>query len=105
MILVATEAHAVTTALGKPVESIGSNVQAVPTCDSGACYNSGTGAMGSIPLNSADNGTYGMDIPSPAGEAGTFSDSKNGSFSNSNALSRCTFDLLRLPRFPSPARS
>jgi hypothetical protein len=88
MILVATEAHAVTTALGKPVESIGSNVQAVPTCGSGACYNSGTGAMGFyIPLNSADNGTYGMDIPGPAGEAGTFSDSKNGSFTNSNALS------------------
>jgi hypothetical protein len=88
MIMVASEAKAVMTALGKPVESIGSNVQAVPTCGSGACYNSGTGAINFyIPLNSADNGTYGMDIPGPAGEAGTFSDSKTGLSTNSNALS------------------
>jgi hypothetical protein len=36
MIMVASEAKAVTTALGKPVESNGSNVQAVPTCGSGS---------------------------------------------------------------------
>jgi len=64
------------------------NVQAVSTCGSGACYNTGTGAIGFyIPLNSANNGTYGMDIPGPAGEAGTFSDSKTDPFTNSNALS------------------
>jgi hypothetical protein len=76
--------------LGKPVESIGSNVQAVSTCGSGACYNTGTGVIGFyIPLNSADNGTYGIDLDGagPKGEAGTFSDSKTGSFTNSNALS------------------
>jgi hypothetical protein len=90
MIMVETEAHAVTTVLGKPVESIGSNVQAVSTCGSGACYNTGTGVIGFyIPLNSADNGTYGIDLDGagPKGEAGTFSDSKTGSFTNSNALS------------------
>src|SRR5689334_22338889 len=87
MIMMASEAQAVTTALGKPVEAIGSNVQAVPTCGSGACYNTGTGSIGFyIPLNSADNGTYGMDIAGPAGEAGTFSDSKSGAFTNSSAL-------------------
>ncbi|MEP6888266.1 MAG: PEP-CTERM sorting domain-containing protein, partial [Nitrospirales bacterium] len=81
-------------------ESIGSNVQAVPTCGSGACYNSGTGAIGFyIPLNSADNGTYGMDIPGPAGEAGTFSDSKSGAFTNSNAL---TMYLRFTPIAPFP---
>ena len=74
-----------TTALGKSVEGVGSNVQAVSSCGSGACYNTGTGAMRfHIPLNSADNGTYGIDIDGagPKGEAGTFSDSKTGPFTN-----------------------
>jgi hypothetical protein len=104
MILAATEAHAVTTALGQPVESIGSNVQAVSNCGSGACYNSGTGAMGFyIPLDSANNGTYGTDIPGWwVGDAGTFSDSRNGSFTNSNALSMY---LRFTPLAPSPLAS
>jgi hypothetical protein len=89
MILMATEANAMTTALGKPVESVGSNVQAVSSCGSGACYNTGTGTIGFyIRLNSADNGTYGIDIDGagPKGEAGTFSDSKAGPFTNASAL-------------------
>lgn len=103
MIAIATEAKAVTTALGKPVEAIGSNVQAVPSCGSGACYNTSTGAIGFyIPLNSADNGTYGIDIPGPAGEAGTFSDSKSGPFTNSNAL---TMYLRFTPLAPFPLAS
>jgi hypothetical protein len=103
LIFGAAEAKAVTTALGKPVEAIGSNVQAVPSCGSGACYNVVTGAIGFfIPLNSADNGTYGIDIPGPAGEAGTFSDSKSGPFTNSNAL---TMYLRLTPIAPFPLAS
>ena len=105
MILTATEAKAVTTALGKPVESIGSNVQAVSSCGSGACYNTGTGAIGFyIPLNSADNGTYGIDIDGagPKGEAGTFSDSKAGPFTNTSAL---TMYLRFTPIAPFPLAS
>lgn len=103
VISVATEAKALTTALGKPVEAIGSNVQAVPTCGSEACYNSVTGEIGFyIPLNSADNGTYGMDIPGPADEAGTFSDSKTGPFTNSGAL---TMYLRFTPIAPFPLAS
>jgi len=103
MIAMTTEAKAVTTALGKPVEAIGSNVQAVPSCGSGACYNTVTGSIGFyIPLNSADNGTYGIDIPGPAGEAGTFSDSKSGAFANNNAL---TMYLRFTPLAPFPLAS
>jgi len=103
MIAMTTEAKAVTTALGKPVEAIGSNVQAVPSCGSGACYNTVTGSIGFyIPLNSADNGTYGIDIPGPAGEAGTFSDSKSGAFTNNNAL---TMYLRFTPLAPFPLAS
>ena len=103
MIIVASEAKAVTTALGKPVESIGSNVQAVSPCGSGACYNTGTGAMGFyIPLNSADNGTYGIDIAGPRGEAGTYADSKAGPFTNSGAL---TMYLRFTPIAPFPPAS
>jgi hypothetical protein len=105
MIMIATEAKAVTTALGKPVEGVGSNVQAVSSCGSGACYNTGTGAMRFyIPLNSADNGTYGIDIDGagPKGEAGTFSDSKTGPFTNSNAL---TMYLRFTPIAPFPLAS
>lgn len=105
MVLIAAEAQAVTMALGKPVEAIGSNVQAVPSCGSGACYNTGTGAIGFyVPLNSADNGTYGIDIDGagPKGEAGTFSDSKAGPFTNSNAL---TMYLRFTPIAPFPLES
>lgn len=102
-ISMAVEANAATTALGKPVEAIGSNVQAVASCGSGACYNTSTGAIGFfIPLNSADNGTYGIDIPGPAGEAGTFSDSKTGAFTNGNAL---TMYLRFTPLAPFPLAS
>ena len=89
MVVIATEAHALSTALGKPVESIGSNIQAVPTCGSGACYDTATGVIAFyIPLNLTNNGTYGIDIDGagPKGEAGTFSDSMSGPFTNSNAL-------------------
>jgi hypothetical protein len=102
MILLGTEANAMTTALGKPVEAIGSDSQAVPTCGSGACYNTGTGAIGFyIPLNSADNGIYGIDLDGvgPKGEAGTFSDSKVGPFINPNAL---TMYLRFTPIAPFP---
>jgi hypothetical protein len=98
-----TEAKAVTTALGKPVESIGSNVQAVSSCGSGACYNTVTGAIGFyVPLNSADNGTYGMDIPGPKGEAGTYADSNNGPFTNTGAL---TMYLRFTPIAPFPLQT
>jgi hypothetical protein len=98
-----TEAKAVTTALGKPVESIGSNVQAVSSCGSGACYNTVTGAIDFyVPLNSADNGTYGMDIPGPKGEAGTYADSNNGPFTNTGAL---TMYLRFTPIAPFPLQT
>ena len=103
MVMSATESHALTIAFGQPVESIGSNIQAVSTCGSGACYNTATGAMGFyIPLNSADNGTYGIDIAGPKGEAGTYADSAAGPWINSNAL---TMYLRFSPLAPFPLAS
>jgi hypothetical protein len=99
------DARALTIALGQPVEAIGSTVQAVPTCGSGACYNSVTGAMAFyIPLNSADNGTYGVDVDGggPKGEAGTYTDTQNGPFTNSSAL---TIFLRFTPIAPFPLSS
>ena len=88
MLGAATEAHAVSS-FGQPVQALtgaGANTQAVPNCGSGACYNSSTGQIGfHIPLNSADNGIYGV-TNHPGGKSGTFADSVFAPFTNNNAL-------------------
>ena len=91
------------TAFGQPVTAIGSSTQAVPSCGTGACYNTPTGEITYFnPVNSVNTGVYGVTVTPSGGKSGTFSDLKSGPFDNSSIL---TMYLRFSPIAPLPLSS
>lgn len=91
------------TAFGQPVTAIGSSTQAVPSCGTGACYNTPTGEITYFnPVNSVNTGVYGVTVTPSGGKSGTFSDLKRGPFDNSSIL---TMYLRFSPIAPLPLSS